>query len=159
MTLLQSWKKVYKSDLEYIITELKDIIQRPALVIMSGDVGAGKTTFIKKFVEMTNMEGLSESDVQSPSYSIVNECGETLHADFYRIRESKEIAHLELPLYLQDKEFFFIEWGKPYLSDIDKIVDEYFFFYELEILMNDQKTLNSKESANRNYFLNEIERQ
>ncbi len=133
--LLREWKKTLESDLESIIYELKDFIDTPAIVILSGDVGVGKTTFTKAFVKHV----IGDKLAFSPTYSIVNELGDLVHADFYRLKDSEEIIHLELSMYLEDKEYFLVEWGKPYLKEILAEASDDFKVYELEFEMNDTK--------------------
>ena len=124
-----SWKKVFEKDLDYIGEELKDHLQGRSCIILTGEVGAGKTTFIQHFI--TNLEG--EENVLSPTYSIINEQGAFAHADFYRIEDPEEIIHLEMGLYAEDKNFFLIEWGMPYLKEIKSQLGNGFSFYELKI--------------------------
>ena len=106
---ISNWKKAFESDLDYISIELREIISTPACIILNGPVGAGKTTFVQHFTRCMQEENTSE--VNSPTYSIINEQGTIAHADFYRLKDSEEITHLELPLYAEKKKFFFIEWG------------------------------------------------
>jgi tRNA threonylcarbamoyladenosine biosynthesis protein TsaE len=154
MKLIRQWKKVFEPDLESILIELKDSIEAPAVIILSGEMGVGKTTFAKAF---TLSEVGDSSAVQSPTYSIINETGSIVHADFYRLKDSDEIIHLELSLYLEDKEFFLIEWGKAHLDELRKYIDEDFFFYEIIISANINKD-NSEDNLNvsRNYSLFEL---
>lgn len=150
MKLVREWKKVFESDLAAIALEMKDSIEVPAVLILTGEIGMGKTTFTKSFIK-------SEEDgptVQSPTYSIINEIGNYVHADFYRLNNAEDITHLELPLYLDSKEFFLIEWGKPYLDEIKKFVDEDFFYYELIITSNEAR---EDGTESRNYELFKIE--
>ena len=58
--IIREWKKVYRSDLSYIVYEMKDLVKVPAMVILEGDLGSGKTTFTQFFV--------GESDILSPTY-------------------------------------------------------------------------------------------
>lgn len=144
---LRTWKKVFENDLVNIITELKDVIESPATIILSGPMGAGKTTFTKYFI--------GESDeAPSPTYSIVNEKANIAHADFYRLEKNEEIVHLELPLYLENKDFFIVEWGDKFLSSLKREVDDKFKFYQLEISINELSP--TSEEPSRNYFLKDI---
>ncbi len=141
MKEVRSWKKVYLSDLEYIVTELKGLVNLPALIFLSGPVGAGKTTFIKKFVGGKN-------EVSSPTYSIINEAGNCAHADFYRIEKAEEIIHLEMSLYLEDKTYFFIEWGMPHINQVHREIGDKFYYYDLEISLNNSTDENDDQSRN-----------
>ena len=146
-TILREWKKTLESDLESIIYELKDFLETPAIIILSGDVGVGKTTFTKKFIKQMVGDKLAFS----PTYSIINELGDVVHADFYRLQEAEEIVHLELSMYLEDKEYFLVEWGKPYLREILAEASDDFKVYEIEFEMNETKS--QEEAASRNLKL------
>lgn len=150
MKEIRNWRKVLENDLDYIVSEIKEMLERPAVIILSGPVGAGKTTFTKRFVGGVN------NKVQSPTYSIINEVGGVAHADFYRLKDSEEIIHLEIPLYLEDKDYFLIEWGSPYLREIQREVGEEYFYYELEIEVNELANKEAVVSKSRNYSLKDI---
>jgi len=147
--IIRSWKKVFENDLDYLAAELREVVEKPAVIILSGSVGAGKTTFTKKFVK--------DAAIQSPTYSVINEVGEIAHADFYRIKDPQEIIHLELPLYLEGKEFFLIEWGMPFLKEISRSLEENFSIYELEIEINNEKD-QEVITQSRNFILKNIEK-
>ncbi len=134
-SILREWKKTLESDLESIIYELKDFLETPAVIILSGNVGVGKTTFTKAFIKQMVGDKLAFS----PTYSIVNELGDLVHADFYRLKSAEEIVHLELSMYLEDKDFFIVEWGKPYLREILAETSDDFKVYEIEFEMNESK--------------------
>ena len=145
---IRSWKKVYECDLDNIIIELKEAISEASVVILSGVVGASKTTFTKKFIGDTEQ-------AMSPTYSIINDSGEVVHADFYRLESREEIIHLEIPLYLEDKKYFLVEWGKDYIYDISREVGDSYKYYELEITVNEKKEDHASQ-ATRNFALNQI---
>lgn len=144
MKEIRCWKKVFEIDLDYIVNEIKEILDTPSVIILSGVVGAGKTRFTQKFIGNEN--------TPSPTYSIVNETGPFAHADFYRLKEKEELIHLELPLYLEGKDFFLVEWGRPYLKEIQRELGAEFSFYELEIEINK----NSEPNPSRNYNLSSL---
>lgn len=143
---VRHWKKVYQSDISNIIVELKESLKEPSVVILDGAVGAGKTTFTNSF--------LGDEQTGSPTYSVINDCGEIVHADFYRLESSEEIMHLELSMYLDEKKYFLVEWGKDYIKDIYReLADEYHYF-QIDIETNDKK--DGEDFASRNYFLKKI---
>lgn len=144
--LLREWKKVYEEDLGYIVFELKETLTTPCLVILTGPLGAGKTTFCKQFV--------ADGETLSPTYSVLSETDTVLHADFYRIKEVDEIYHIELDLYLENKKYFFAEWGEKYLNTLSKIIPESFSTYLMEIEVND--SFDKGKAPTRNFSLFEV---
>jgi len=122
--LIREWKKVQKSDLPYIVYELKELVKNPALVLLEGPVGAGKTTFSQHFIG----EGAT-----SPTYSVLSEHRQILHADFYRLEQQEEVLQLEIPLYLEDKQRFLAEWGEKFARRILRDMPEAWTSYVLDI--------------------------
>ena len=102
MNNVRSWKKVYESDLSNIVIEMRESLQTPCLLFLDGPVGAGKTTFSKIFID--------KKEVQSPTYSLINEYDQILHADLYRLEKKEDLIHLEIAMYIEDKDYFLIEW-------------------------------------------------
>lgn len=145
--LIREWKKVYKSDLSYIVYELKDLAKVPAMIILEGDLGAGKTTFTQCFI--------GEAETLSPTYSILSECKNFLHADLYRIEKNEEILQLELPVYLEDKQYFFVEWGMKFGRRLMRELPENYSSYLLEININ-EAVGDTPEGPSRNFFLYSI---
>ncbi|MEX0798094.1 MAG: tRNA (adenosine(37)-N6)-threonylcarbamoyltransferase complex ATPase subunit type 1 TsaE [Bacteriovoracaceae bacterium] len=148
--LVRDWKKVFVSDLIYIAHELKETARPKALIFLEGPMGAGKTTFAKNFI--------SDDQTFSPSYSVLSETGSVLHGDFYRLKDSNEIIHLELGLYLEDKNYFLVEWGKSHLSTLLKELPENYELYSLEFTVNTeaQREGDEKSSFSRNLALYKI---
>src|SRR5690606_8004057 len=146
-TSLREWKKVFESDLDYIVMEMRDYITPKSMVILEGTLGAGKTTFCKRFIK--------DGETFSPSYSILSETGDTLHADLYRIEEREEILHLELSMYLEDKSYFLVEWGEKYLSLLTRELPENFKLFKLHIQVNEVSS-EEKGEASRNFLLSEL---
>ena len=143
------WKKVLEQDLEYISDEMKELLEGKACIILSGEVGAGKTTFIQSF-----MKNNACQEVLSPTYSIINEQEDFAHADFYRIDDAEEIVHLEMGLYAEGKNYFLVEWGLPYLKEIKSQLGDQFMYYELKIDVIDDE---SSSSGSRNLYLRKLD--
>ncbi len=145
--LIREWKKVYKSDLPYIVYEMKDLAKVPAMVILEGTLGAGKTTFVQMFV--------GDKEILSPTYSILSETKTIIHADFYRLEKNEEILQLELPTYLEDKQYFFVEWGMKFARRVHRELPENWNSYLLEININ-AGTEQSSEGPSRNFSLSSL---
>ena len=90
----------------------------------------------------------------SPTYSIVNETNEFVHADLYRLEEPNELIHLELNLYLEDKEYFLVEWGEEYIDYLYKEINEDIHFYLLKININN--TCNNDQTPSRDFLLHKV---
>ncbi|MBR0480112.1 tRNA (adenosine(37)-N6)-threonylcarbamoyltransferase complex ATPase subunit type 1 TsaE [Candidatus Saccharibacteria bacterium] len=88
-------------------------VQAPAVIELIGDVGAGKTTFVRGLAEGL---GVKEA-ISSPSFTILKVYalpggGELKHYDFYRLAEPGIMAE-ELEESFRDKRnIIIIEWGE-----------------------------------------------
>ena len=75
-----------------------------------GDMGAGKTTFIRAVCRELGVDDV----VNSPTFAIVNEYtakdGPVYHFDFYRIRRIEEAYDIGFEDYLYSGQLCFIEW-------------------------------------------------
>lgn len=80
------------------------------IVVLNGNLGAGKTFFIREAVKFFRVAAVS-----SPTFALVNEYeGEKkiYHFDFYRINRLEELYDIGFEDYLNDEEsVIFIEWG------------------------------------------------
>ena len=82
-----------------------------ALVLLVGDLGAGKTTLTKGIVEG---RGLPDP-VTSPTFTLIHEYGNpprVFHIDLYRLDEAHEVAALGLDELLDRPALTLIEWGE-----------------------------------------------
>jgi tRNA threonylcarbamoyladenosine biosynthesis protein TsaE len=145
--LIKVWNDVLEFDLESLSTEIREIIPCSSAIILTGPVGAGKTTFTKHFVDTSAGE-----EASSPTYSVINENGDCAHADFYRIKNNEEIIHLEIPLYLEDKNYFLIEWGKPFFKEISRNLEDEWEIFELVFEINSENS-SKKNNSSRNIHL------
>jgi tRNA threonylcarbamoyladenosine biosynthesis protein TsaE len=80
------------------------------IFLFYGEMGAGKTTFIKSICQAL---GVADT-VSSPTFSIVNEYdsphGPVFHFDFYRLKTETEAMDLGYEEYLYSGNYCFIEW-------------------------------------------------
>ncbi|MEM9545531.1 MAG: tRNA (adenosine(37)-N6)-threonylcarbamoyltransferase complex ATPase subunit type 1 TsaE [Bacteroidota bacterium] len=90
------------------------------VAFLYGDLGAGKTAFVKKVVSVLN----SEEEVSSPTYSLVNEYampkGSLYHIDLYRLNDTHEAQDMGIEEYLYSGEYCFVEWPEI----IEHLIDE-----------------------------------
>lgn len=98
--------------IEELTTIAKELIPhfQHKTILFEGEMGAGKTTFIKVLVE--EMGTLDE--VSSPTFSIVNEyetdLGKVFHFDLYRIKSEEEAMDFGIEEYLYSNQYCLIEW-------------------------------------------------
>ena len=105
--------------IEYQLNQLKEISLKVTqnfnhkIVLISGEMGAGKTTLIKQI-----LIGLNVIDnISSPTFSIINEYKTKstdliYHMDLYRINKIEELEEIGFFEYLESGNLCFIEWGE-----------------------------------------------
>jgi tRNA threonylcarbamoyladenosine biosynthesis protein TsaE len=76
---------------------------------------------------MFNKIFIGKSEVQSPTYSLVNEYDNILHADLYRLEKKEDLIHLELPMYIEDKEYFLISIKDYAHAELKRLLQKIFF--------------------------------
>lgn len=82
------------------------------VIVLTGDLGAGKTVFVKGFAKGM---GHNEDLVNSPSFTIINEYpGEKplYHFDLYRMSEQDELYEIGWDEYLNREGVIVVEWGE-----------------------------------------------
>jgi tRNA threonylcarbamoyladenosine biosynthesis protein TsaE len=99
------------SELSSAAKQLLELCKDKKIFAFSGQMGAGKTTFIKAVCE--NL-GVADT-ISSPTFSLVNEYlsskGEKIyHFDFYRINDINEAYDMGFEEYVYSKAYCFIEW-------------------------------------------------
>ena len=104
--------------------EIARTLPRPAVVLLIGDLGAGKTTLAKGIVK--GLGAAAPEDVSSPTYTLIHEFGEkdkVYHIDLYRFERESEVRALGLDDLLDGNSILLVEWGErfPALWPADRI--------------------------------------
>ncbi len=88
----------------------------PLIVLLRGDLGAGKTTLVKGIAE--GFEAAAAEDVTSPTFTLIHEYRGPLvalyHIDLYRIDTERELETLALDDLLGPNNILLIEWGEKF---------------------------------------------
>jgi tRNA threonylcarbamoyladenosine biosynthesis protein TsaE len=101
----------------------------PMLVILRGEVGAGKTTLVKGIAMA--LGAAVEEDVTSPTFTLVheyvNERVHLFHLDLYRLEREEQIAVLGLEEMLSEPNaLVLVEWGERFESVVQLARGEIF---------------------------------
>jgi tRNA threonylcarbamoyladenosine biosynthesis protein TsaE len=95
---------------------LSEILAPPKLVLLRGDLGAGKTTLVKGIAAAFG--AAAEEDVTSPTFTLVHEYrgprANLYHIDLYRIDTQRELETLALDDLRTDESVLLIEWGEKF---------------------------------------------
>jgi tRNA threonylcarbamoyladenosine biosynthesis protein TsaE len=91
-------------------------LKPPLLVLLRGDLGAGKTTLTKGLAE--GFQAASADDVTSPTFTLVHEYRgpkvSLYHIDLYRVDTERELETLGLDDLTGPNNILLIEWGEKF---------------------------------------------
>tara|TARA_B100000959_G_C14745457_1_gene526896 strand:- start:208 stop:618 length:411 start_codon:yes stop_codon:yes gene_type:complete len=95
----------YNEIIEYILsTHVK-------IILLEGNLGSGKTTFVKCFCHYLDVK----DKVLSPTFNIINEYNlnkskKIFHFDLYRLESKEDLVEIDFLDYINSDNFCFIEW-------------------------------------------------
>ena len=119
--------------------ELASLLTPPKLVVLRGDLGAGKTTLVKGIAEGFN--AASQENVTSPTFTLIHEyrgpSATLYHIDLYRVDTQRELETLGLDDLMSEHSVLLIEWGEKFArfekgSDVE---------ISLEVVSENQRTI------------------
>jgi tRNA threonylcarbamoyladenosine biosynthesis protein TsaE len=96
---------------------LSPLLRAGDLVILSGELGAGKTFFARGLCHALGVA--SDVEITSPTFTLVHELQgrlPILHADAYRLRDETELLALGLREARADGAVVLVEWGEPFVE-------------------------------------------
>lgn len=95
---------------EAMIELWKDMSQKARYILLYWELGAGKTHFVKGFIEWL---GLDPYKVQSPTYTYFHDYeGKVLHVDMYRLENEQYFIQKWMLQQIQDYDYVLIERPK-----------------------------------------------
>ncbi|MDO4763608.1 MAG: tRNA (adenosine(37)-N6)-threonylcarbamoyltransferase complex ATPase subunit type 1 TsaE [Flavobacteriaceae bacterium] len=104
-------------DWEVLVEKITPLLKHNIL-LLKGNLGAGKTTFSQFLLKKLG----SEDEVNSPTYSLVNEYqtpkGKVFHFDLYRINKIEELFDIGMDEYLETGFLSIIEWPEIYENEL-----------------------------------------
>tara|TARA_A100001015_G_scaffold278902_1_gene339528 strand:+ start:389 stop:868 length:480 start_codon:yes stop_codon:yes gene_type:complete len=103
-----------EKDTQLVAEKICKLIKLGDFILLSGDLGVGKTTFVKYIINsLQKINRLRISEVPSPTFNITNEyqIKKTLikHYDLYRIKNENELYNIGIQENLK-KQITLIEW-------------------------------------------------
>jgi tRNA threonylcarbamoyladenosine biosynthesis protein TsaE len=109
-----------EATLEALAARVADCLEPGDVVVLGGEVGSGKTTFVRAAALALGVE----ERVTSPTYQIARGYGGTVggrpvavnHLDLYRLEGLEDEDALELDDYLDPEAITFVEWAEPALG-------------------------------------------
>ncbi len=88
----------------------------PKLVLLTGNLGAGKTTLIKGIAE--GFRAARNDEVTSPTFTLVHEYrgpeADVYHVDLFRVDTERELETLGLDDLRNERSVMLIEWGEKF---------------------------------------------
>ncbi|MGI4805259.1 MAG: tRNA (adenosine(37)-N6)-threonylcarbamoyltransferase complex ATPase subunit type 1 TsaE [Janthinobacterium lividum] len=126
-----------EKDIAQAAKHLISSVENQKILLFYGEMGAGKTTFIKAFCAALGVK----DTVSSPTFSIVNEYHYheeiVYHFDCYRLKTQTEALDLGMEEYLYSNEYCLIEWPEK----IPDLLPENYLRINIEIQPDQQRKL------------------
>ena len=127
-----------ESETQALGQKLSAMLLQPNVVVLTGDLGAGKTVFVKGLAEGM---GVKQDKVLSPTFSFVHEYhgnSDLYHFDLYRMSDIKELREIGWEDYLERDGLVVIEWGEKAGS----LLPERYYSISFEILNESEREIN-----------------
>jgi tRNA threonylcarbamoyladenosine biosynthesis protein TsaE len=102
--------------------KLVDLLKPPQLLLLSGELGTGKTTLVKGIAQA--LDAAEPDEVTSPTFTLIHEFDGThngtpvklYHLDVYRLESERQLETLGLDDLLTPDALVVVEWGEKFKS-------------------------------------------
>ena len=144
-------------DTKNLSKKISEIINTGDVIFLYGEIGVGKTTFVRFFINHLEVEnGIKKSDILSPTFNIAYDYDigkiKVYHYDLFRLKNYKDI--LELGMFETSKDHIkIIEW--PELIEL-KPKDRIDILFQYSKLKNSRKVEVIGFGKWKDYKFNEI---
>lgn len=129
------------ADLGNVASKVLELADQEKVFLFYGDMGAGKTTFIK---HLCSLLGVAEA-TSSPTFSIINEYdssrGPVFHFDFYRLKQESEALDLGYEDYFYSGNYCFIEWPEK----VPNLLPEKFVKVEIQVTGDTERLISANK--------------
>ncbi len=134
---------------------LSSLLEPSDMVGLTGELGAGKTTFIKS---LSSHFGVSQEKVVSPTFILLQsyEGTHTLyHWDLYRLQDEKELLALDYEEYFYGAGICLVEW----FDKLNRLKPSHYILIHFQMLPNsDRKICITGEGEREKKMISEIEK-
>lgn len=150
---MNNYKYISKSELDTkaFAKKLASILKQNNVIVLTGELGSGKTKFVEGFLEFFGLE----NEISSPTFTIVNEYKKNeiniYHFDVYRLEDSSEFYEIGGEEYFSSG-ICLIEWGEIIEDVLPK--DYIHIIFEKDVNDENKRILNIQ--TNGNYDLDKL---
>lgn len=108
-------------DCEKLAKQFASCLKAPAVLTFRGEIGTGKTTFIRALLRAQGID----TAIKSPTFSLVEtyQCQDLQihHFDLYRIQDEVELEYIGFRDYFDDSSIFCVEWPEKAPNSLLKV--------------------------------------
>lgn len=121
------------------------VIQPPMVVLLNGDLGSGKTTFVKSVVKALGCEDL----VTSPTFTLLNTYKAKFpiyHFDMYRLSSAEEAMNVGFEEYFDKRSLdgvCFVEWSE----NVEGLIKKVDFVIDIQKKSDNERTIIIEECS------------
>jgi len=130
---------------EELASVFAKIVKPPMVILLNGDLGSGKTTFVKSVVKALGCDDL----VTSPTFTLLNTYNAKFpiyHFDMYRLTSAEEAMNVGFEEYFDKKSLdgvCFVEWAE----NVEGLIREIDYEIDIEKQGNTRRIITIKENT------------